>query len=198
MSSTLITVIVVVAIIVVLALIIFGLYNTLVKKRNETDEAKAQIATQQQRRFDLIPNLIETVKGYAKHESGVFEQVTALRAEAESIKDDQKALGENMSAQQAEELMARSRDVIGGINVAVEAYPDLKASQNFSQLQEELANTENLISFARQNYNDRVLEYNNKVQTIPSNIIAGMFGFKTREMFEVENQEAKVAPKVQF
>lgn len=198
MSLTLITVIVVVAIIVVLALIIFGLYNTLVKKRNETDEAKAQIATQQQRRFDLIPNLIETVKGYAKHESGVFEQVTALRAEAESIKDDQKALGENMSAQQAEELMARSRDVIGGINVAVEAYPDLKASQNFSQLQEELANTENLISFARQNYNDRVLEYNNKVQTIPSNIIAGMFGFKTREMFEVENQEAKVAPKVQF
>ena len=198
MSSTLITVIVVVAIIVVLALIIFGLYNTLVKKRNETDEAKAQIATQQQRRFDLIPNLIETVKGYAKHESGVFEQVTALRAEAESIKDDQKALGENMSAQQAEELMARSRDVIGGINVAVEAYPDLKASQNFSQLQEELANTENLISFARQNYNDRVLEYNNKVQTIPSNIIAGMFGFKTREMFEVENREAKVAPKVQF
>ena len=136
MSSTLITVIVVVAIIVVLALIIFSLYNTLVKKRNETDEAKAQIATQQQRRFDLIPNLIETVKGYAKHESGVFEQVTALRAEAESIKDDQKALGENMSAQQAEELMARSRDVIGGINVAVEAYPDLKASQNFSQLQE--------------------------------------------------------------
>lgn len=198
MSSTLITVIVVVAIIVVLALIIFGLYNTLVKKRNETDEAKAQIATQQQRRFDLIPNLIETVKGYARHESGVFKQVTALRAEAESIKDDQKALGENMSAQQAEELMARSRDVIGGINVAVEAYPDLKASQNFSQLQEELANTENLISFARQNYNDRVLEYNNKVQTIPSNIIAGMFGFKTREMFEVENQEAKVAPKVQF
>lgn len=198
MSLTLITVIVVVAIIAVLALIIFGLYNTLVKKRNETDEAKAQIATQQQRRFDLIPNLIETVKGYAKHESGVFEQVTALRAEAESIKDDQKALGENMSAQQAEELMARSRDVIGGINVAVEAYPDLKASQNFSQLQEELANTENLISFARQNYNDRVLEYNNKVQTIPSNIIAGMFGFKTREMFEVENQEAKVAPKVQF
>lgn len=198
MSTTLITTIVVVAIIVVLALIIFSLYNTLVKKRNETDEAKAQIATQQQRRFDLIPNLIETVKGYAKHESGVFEQVTALRAEAESIKDDQKALGENMSAQQAEELMARSRDVIGGINVAVEAYPDLKASQNFSQLQEELANTENLISFARQNYNDRVLEYNNKVQTIPSNIIAGMFGFKTREMFEVENQEAKVAPKVQF
>lgn len=198
MSTTLITTIVVVAIIVVLALIIFGLYNTLVKKRNETDEAKAQIATQQQRRFDLIPNLIETVKRYAKHESGVFEQVTALRAEAESIKDDQKALGENMSAQQAEELMARSRDVIGGINVAVEAYPDLKASQNFSQLQEELANTENLISFARQNYNDRVLEYNNKVQTIPSNIIAGMFGFKTREMFEVENQEAKVAPKVQF
>lgn len=198
MSSTLITVIVVVAIIVVLALIIFGLYNTLVKKRNETDEAKAQIATQQQRRFDLIPNLIETVKGYARHESGVFKQVTALRAEAESIKDDQKALGENMSAQQAEELMDRSRDVIGGINVAVEAYPDLKASQNFSQLQEELANTENLISFARQNYNDRVLEYNNKVQTVPSNIIAGMFGFKTREMFEVENQEAKVAPKVQF
>lgn len=198
MSTTLITTLVIVAIIVVLALIIFGLYNTLVKKRNETDEAKAQIATQQQRRFDLIPNLIETVKGYAKHESGVFEQVTALRAEAESIKDDQKALGENMSAQQAEELMARSRDVIGGINVAVEAYPDLKASQNFSQLQEELANTENLISFARQNYNDRVLEYNNKVQTIPSNIIAGMFGFKTREMFEVENQEAKVAPKVQF
>ena len=198
MSSTLITVIVVVAIIVVLALIIFGLYNTLVKKRNETDEAKAQIATQQQRRFDLIPNLIETVKGYARHESGVFKQVTALRAEAESIKDDQKALGENMSAQQAEELMARSRDVIGGINVAVEAYPDLKASQNFSQLQEELANTENLISFARQNYNDRVLEYNNKVQTVPSNIIAGMFGFKTREMFEVENQEAKVAPKVKF
>lgn len=198
MSTTLITTLVVVAIIVVLALIIFGLYNTLVKKRNETDEAKAQIATQQQRRFDLIPNLIETVKGYAKHESGVFEQVTALRAEAESIKDDQKALGENMSAQQAEELMARSRDVIGGINVAVEAYPDLKASQNFSQLQEELANTENLISFARQNYNDRVLEYNNKAQTIPSNIIAGMFGFKTREMFEVENQEAKVAPKVQF
>lgn len=198
MSTTLITTIVVVAIIVVLALIIFGLYNTLVKKRNETDEAKAQIATQQQRRFDLIPNLIETVKGYAKHESGVFEQVTALRSEAESIKDEQKALGENMSAQQAEELMARSRDVIGGINVAVEAYPDLKASQNFSQLQEELANTENLISFARQNYNDRVLEYNNKVQTIPSNIIAGMFGFKTREMFEVENQEAKVAPKVQF
>ena len=92
MSLTLITVIVVVAIIAVLALIIFGLYNTLVKKRNETDEAKAQIATQQQRRFDLIPNLIETVKGYAKHESGVFEKVTALRAEAESIKDDQKAV----------------------------------------------------------------------------------------------------------
>ena len=183
-TSTII--ILIIAIILVFSLV--SMYNRLVKLRNQVKNAWAQIDVQLKRRYDLIPNLIETVKGYMKHERETLEAVTKMRAqamEASGVADKAAAEGKLSAA-------------LGQFKIAVEAYPDLKANKNFLALQEELTSTENKISFARQNYNDQVLFFNNKTEMFPSNIIAGMFGFKKEAFFEIEDPAERVVPKVSF
>ena len=178
-------------VIVVLAVIvfwIFAMYNSLVRLRNQVKNAWAQIDVQLKRRHDLIPNLVETAKGYMKHERETLEAITNARShavEAEGVANQAKAEGELNHA-------------ISKFMLVVENYPDLKASQNFLSLQEELSSTENKVSFSRQFYNDQVLVLNTKVESVPTNIIAGMFGFKQAEFFEIEDSEERKAPKVQF
>ncbi len=182
------TLIVLIVIIAVVALFLISIYNSLVKLRNQVKNAWSQIDVQLKRRHDLIPNLIETVKGYMTHERDTLENITKARSQAvtaESVGDKAKAEGELTSA-------------LGKFNLVVENYPDLKANQNFLSLQEELTSTENKISFSRQNYNDQVLFYNNKIQMFPSNIVAGMFQFNVEEFFEIEDEKEKEVPKVSF
>ena len=181
---------VIIGIIVILVFIFIATYNGLVKLRNQVKNAWAQIDVQLKRRHDLIPNLVETVKGYVKHERETLEAVTKARNLAQQLSsagagERSKAEGELTSA------LAR-------LLAVVERYPDLKANQNFLALQEELTSTENKIGFSRQFYNDSVLSYNNKTQMFPSNIIAGMTGFKAGEFFEVTVAEEREAPKVSF
>ncbi len=167
----------------VLALVIIiwlvASYNSFVRLKNQVDNAWAQIDVQLKRRADLIPNLVETVKGYAKHEKQLLENITKARAalmSAGSVAD--KAAADNMLSQTLKSLFAVS-----------ENYPDLKANQNFQQLQEELVGTENKVSYARQNYNDTVMLYNTKRESFPSNIIASMFGFEKKDLFETDKKE---------
>ena len=177
-----------IAIIVLLIIWIIGIYNGLVSSRQKVDNAWSQIDVTLQRRFDLIPNFVETVKGYMNHESETFEKITALRTSwANSSSVEEKANLNNELSGALKTIMAVS-----------ENYPDLKANQNFSELSEELRNTENKISFSRQFYNDNVTMYNEKLQLFPSNIIANMFNFKPRELFAVENNEARKNVKVDF
>jgi LemA protein len=179
---------IIIAIVVgLLVLALIAIYNRLVRLRNRTDNAWAQVDVQLKRRYDLIPNLVETVKGYASHEKTTFEEVTRARAaaqEATGIADQ--AAAENVLTGALRRLFALA-----------EAYPELRASENFQQLQGELAETENKISVSRQIYNDTTLTYNNAVQTVPSNLVAGIFGFRAREYFEVEG-DARSAPEVRF
>lgn len=180
--------IVLIVIIAFVALFAISIYNSLVKLRNQVKNAWSQIDVQLKRRHDLIPNLIETVKGYMTHERDTLENITKARSQAvaaEGVGDKAKAEGELTSA-------------LGKFNLVVENYPDLKANQNFLSLQEELTSTENKISFSRQNYNDQVLFYNNKIQMFPSNILAGMFKFNEEEFFEIEDEKEKEVPKVSF
>jgi LemA protein len=181
-------VIIILVIIVVLSLFIVSIYNSLIQLRNQVKNAWSQIDVQLKRRHDLIPNLIETVKGYMKHEREIMENITKYRSQAM----DAGAVGEKA---QAESLLSGA---LGQLRVQIENYPDLKANQNFLSLQEELTGTENKISFARQAYNDQVLFFNNKIQMFPSNIIANMFNFKEEEYFEIEDQREKEVPKVNF
>jgi LemA protein len=165
-----------------------GLYNGLVVLRNRCENAWSQVDVQLRRRYDLIPNLVETVKGYAKHEREVFERVTQARTSAinaNTVKDQGQA--ETMLSGALKSLFA-----------VAESYPDLKANQNFLMLQEELAGTEGKIAFARQFYNDTVMKFNQKQQVFPSNIIANMFSFKEREYFEIGEAAAKEPVKVTF
>ena len=183
-----VTLIVLIVIIAFLGLFSISIYNSLVKLRNRVKNAWSQIDVQLKRRHDLIPNLIETVKGYMTHERDTLENITKARSQAvaaEGIGNKAKAEGELTSA-------------LGKFNLVVENYPDLKANQNFLSLQEELTSTENKISFSRQNYNDQVLFYNNKIQMFPSNILAGMFKFTEEEFFEIEDEKEKEVPKVSF
>ncbi len=183
-----VTLIVLIVIIAFLGLFSISIYNSLVKLRNRVKNAWSQIDVQLKRRHDLIPNLIETVKGYMTHERDTLENITKARSQAvaaEGVGDKAKAEGELTSA-------------LGKFNLVVENYPDLKANQNFLSLQEELTSTENKISFSRQNYNDQVLFYNNKIQMFPSNILAGMFKFTEEEFFEIEDEKEKEVPKVSF
>ncbi len=174
-------------IVVVLAIGFVVIYNGLVKLRNRTDNSWAQIDVQLKRRYDLIPNLVETVKGYAAHEKSTFEQVVAARNRAMAADGVQEqAQAENMLTAALRQLFALA-----------EAYPELKASTNFSELQAQLTETENKIAIARQIYNDSVLSLNNRVQTVPSNIVAAITGFTTREYFEAPD-EADQAPQVSF
>ncbi len=177
-----------IGVLVLLALALVGLYNSLVSLRMQVKNAWSQIDVQLKRRYDLIPNLVETAKGYLKHERETLEAVIKARQvaiDASSVKDQ--AAAENMLTQTLRSLFA-----------VAEAYPDLKANQNMLALQEELTSTENKIGFARQFYNDSVMKYNTRVQSFPANIIAGMFNFKAEEFFEVENQEERKAPQVKF
>ena len=174
--------------ILVVVLVVVGMYNSLVRGRNHVRESWSGIDTELKRRYDLIPNLVETVKGYAKHEREVFEKVTQARTaaiDAKTVKDQGQA--ENMLSGALKTLFA-----------VAEAYPELKANQNFLMLQEELAGTESKIAYSRQFYNDVVMKFNNQQQIFPSNIIAGMFGFKTREYFEIGEAAAKEPVKVSF
>ena len=175
-------------VIFVCALIIFYSYNGLVVSKNKVKNAWSQIDVQLQRRFDLIPNLVESVKGYMEHEKTVLEKVTELRtswANAGSIAE--KAELDNQLSGALKTIMSVS-----------ENYPELKANQNFSELQEELRNTENKISYSRQFYNDAVTMYNNKLEMVPTNMIASMFKFEPAELFKVEAEEVKQNVKVQF
>jgi len=178
---------------VIVVLLILGfiiIYNSLVRLRNQVKNAWAQIDVQLKRRHDLIPNLVETVKGYAAHERETLEAVTAARNLAQG------AIGKGVGAQSKAE--AELSGALSRLLAVVENYPDLKANQNFLALQEELTSTENKISFSRQFYNDSVLGYNNKTQMFPSNVVAGMTGFKADEFFEVEVAAERAAPTVSF
>jgi len=165
-----------------------GTYNTLVRLRNQVKNAWAQIDVQLKRRHDLIPNLLETVKGYMKHERETLQGVTDARARAMSAQ----TVGDKGRAEGA------LSGAMGNFMLAVENYPELKANQNFLALQEELASTENKIAFSRQAYNDQVLQYNNKIEMFPSNVLAGMFSFKTADLFELTDPKERAVPKVDF
>jgi len=178
----------IVVIIAIIAIFVIVKYNSLVALRQRVKNSWSQIDVQLQRRFDLIPNLVECVKGYMGHESDVLEKVTNLRtswANATTTSDKMKI--DNQLTESLKTIMAVS-----------ENYPDLKANTNFSELSEELRNTENKISFSRQFYNDSVTRYNTKLELFPSNIIANMFNFKSRELFAIESDEARKNVKVDF
>ena len=180
---------IIIAIVIVVALIcaVAGIYNNMVTLRNRIDNAWQHIDAQLQRRCDLIPNLVETVKGYASHESGTLEAVTAARAGVVSAKTpDEKVAADNVLTGALRQLFA-----------VAEAYPDLKANANFAQLQGTLEDTENKISYARQSYNDCVLNYNNAIQTFPGVIFAGIFQFKERRGFEAD-EASRAVPTVKF
>ena len=180
----------IIGILVLLLIFVIANYNGLIRFRNEVKNAWAQIDVQLKRRYDLIPNLVETVRGYMKHERETLEAVTKARTIAQKMTE---AGAEARGKAEGELSSALMR-----LLAVAEAYPDLKANQNFLALQEELTSTENKISFSRQYYNDSVLRYNNKTQVFPTNIIAGMFGFKHGEYFEVTVATERQAPKVSF
>jgi len=181
-------IIIIVAIIVIAILLFIGSYNGLVRLRNRVDNAWAQIDVQLKRRHDLIPNLVETVKGYAAHERETLDSVVQARNQAVSANGPQQQ-------GQAEGVLSQA---LGRLFALAEAYPNLKANENFLQLQEELTATEDKVAYARQFYNDSVTSYNIKIASIPANIIAGMFNFTKRELFEIETPEDRDVPKVQF
>jgi len=181
---------IILGVIVVLLIFFWATYNGLVRLRNQLKNAWAQIDVQLKRRYDLIPNLIETVKGYMKHERETLESVTKARNLAQQIASS----GAGARAKAESELSS----ALSRLLAVVENYPDLKANQNFLALQEELTSTENKISFSRQYYNDSVLRYNNKTQMFPSNFVASMTGFKAGEFFEVTLAVEREAPKVSF
>jgi len=184
--------IVIAVIVLIIILIYVANYNGLVGLRNQVKNAWSQIDVQLKRRYDLIPNLVETVKGYAAHERATLEAVINARNMAQSVASAGGGVGERARAE-GELTSALSR-----LMVVVEQYPNLKANQNFLSLQEELTSTENKISFSRQYYNDSVLRYNNKTEMFPSNIIASISGFKRSEFFEVQTAGEREAPKVSF
>src|SRR6188474_3679061 len=177
-----------VAIFVLLLIVLIVMYNRLVRLRNRAENAWAQVDVQLRRRYDLIPNLVETVKGYAAHERGTFEEVTKARTAAQQAKGVQEqAQAENMLTQ-----------AIGRLFAVAEAYPELRATENFQQLQAQLTDTEQKIAISRQVYNDAVLTYDNALETVPTNIVAGIFSFEPRQYFEVEEAAAREAPRVEF
>jgi len=190
---------VIIAVVVLGALFAIGQYNGLVALRNRFKNAFSQIDVQLKRRYDLIPNLVETAKGYNKHERETLEAVTQARnlaqaagGRAASNPGDPTAMKDLAGAE------AGLTGALGRLLAVAEAYPDLKANQNMMQLTEELTSTENKVAFARQAYNDSVMAYNTKREVFPTNIIAGMFNFLPAELFQIDNPEEKQAPKVSF
>ena len=183
------TLIVILVIVVVLGFFVVSVYNGLVRARNEVKNAWSSIDVQLKRRHDLIPNLVETVKGYAAHERGTLDAVVKARQQAVSFTGSVEERGkvENMLTQSLRSLFA-----------VAEAYPDLKANQNFIKLQEELSGTENKIGFARQYYNDATMRYKNRIEMFPSNVIAGMFNFQPEAFFQVDEPGERAVPQVKF
>ena len=180
-------VIIIVAVVALIVLVLVLLYNKLVRLRNRTQNAWAQVDVQLRRRYDLIPNLVESVKGYAAHERATFDEVTRARTAAQQAQ----TVPEQAEAENA--LTA----AIGRLFAVAEAYPQLRATENFQQLQQQLTDVEQKIAVSRQVFNDTVLTYNNAIQTVPTNVIAGMFNFEPRTFFEIEDP-AREAPRVQF
>jgi LemA protein len=189
----------VLAVLVVAVFVIIGIYNKLVTLRNRFKNAWAQIDVQLKRRYDLIPNLVETAKGYIKHERGTLEAVIAARNAASTAST---RVAANPADPEAMKALIAAEGTLGGtlgrLFALSEAYPDLKANQTMARLMEELTSTENKVAFARQAYNDSVMGYNTQREVFPSNIIAGMFNFAAAELFVVEKAEEREAPKVQF
>ncbi len=186
--GTLIVLAVIAAVLLLVVLYVIGTYNVFVGLRNQVDNAWSQIDVQLKRRHDLIPNLVETCKGYMQHERGTFEAVTNARAQAmgaKTVADAAKAEG-------------ALTDALSKFMLVVENYPELKANQNFLAVQEELASTENRIAFARQAYNDQTMFFNNRIQMFPSNIVAGIFSFTKRDFFEISAVAEREVPKVSF
>jgi LemA protein len=181
-------VIVIVVVLVLLALAAVWFYNNLVRLRNRVDNAWAQVEVQLKRRWDLIPNLVESVKGYAAHERETFEAVTEARARAQQAQSPAEAA-------QAEGILSQA---LGRLFAVAEAYPELRATENFQQLQAQLSETEDKVAVSRQVYNDTVLTYHNAIQTFPGALFAGPFGFTMREFFEVEDEAQRDAPQVDF
>ncbi|HEY5042055.1 MAG TPA: LemA family protein [Verrucomicrobiae bacterium] len=188
-----------VALAIIVAMMVVGVYNKLVTMRNRYKNAYAQIDVQLKRRYDLIPNLVETAKGYMAHERGTLEAVTAARNIAYAAS---KAAAANPGDASAMKNLTAAETGLGGtlsrLMMVSEAYPDLKANQNMMQLTEELTSTENKISFARQAYNDSVMTYNTDREVFPSSLVAGMFNFGAAELFVIDKPEEKEAPKVSF
>ena len=184
------TAIIVIVVVVILAAWLVSMYNSLVKMRNNRENAFADIDVQLKQRHDLVPQLVETVKGYAAHEKDTLERVINARNGAIGAKTiDEKIVAENALS-----------SALSGLKITLEAYPDLKANQNFIQLQEEIADLENKLSSVRRYFNSATKEYNNAVETFPSNILAGMFGFRKEVMFDLGEQRAALeeAPKIKF
>jgi LemA protein len=180
-------IVIIVVVVALLLLLLVYLYNKLVRERNRTQNAWSQVDVQLRRRYDLIPNLLESVKGYASHERATFDEVTRARTAAQQAQ----TVPEQAQAENA--LTA----AIGRLFAVAEAYPQLRATENFQQLQQQLTDTEQKIAVSRQVYNDTVLTYNNSIQTVPTNVIAGMFHFEPRTFFEIEDP-VREAPRVQF
>lgn len=183
---------VVLGLVAIVAVWAVATYNRLVRRRVECDNGWAQIDVQLRRRYDLIPNLVETVKGYASHEREALEEVVAARSRAMQVSSDARNAGEKG---RAEGELTRA---VGRLFALSESYPDLKANQGFLRLQEELASTENKIGFARQHYNDVVARYEQARQQFPASVVAGAFDFAAREYFEIEESAAREAPRVSF
>jgi LemA protein len=186
---------------IVVAVVVFlvSIYNSLVTSRNQYKNAFAQIDVQLQRRYDLIPNLVETAKGYIKHERDTLEAVIAARNTAlAGLKAAQANPGDPQAMKQLGAADGALNAALGRLLAVSEAYPDLKANQNMMQLSEEITSTENRVSFARQAFNDAVMSFNNQVQVFPNNLIAAPFGFTTAQMLELEKPEMRAAPKVSF
>ncbi|MEX0999160.1 MAG: LemA family protein [Thermodesulfobacteriota bacterium] len=182
------TTLIIIAIIVIIAFAAVGIYNGLIKLRNTSEQAWSDVDVQLKRRYDLIPNLIETVKGYASHEKETFEKVVQARNQAMGASSPgEKAQAENFLQSTLKSLFALS-----------EAYPELKANQNFLDLQDELSNIEEQIQLARRYYNAVVRDLNTKIESVPSNIVANMFHFENREYFELDSEEERETPKVDF
>jgi LemA protein len=197
-----ITLLILLAIVVVLAFWAVGIYNGLVTARNAFKNAFAQIDVQLQRRFDLIPNLVETAKGYIKHERETLEAVIAARSAAMSGLSAAKASpGDPAAMAELASSQGMLNGALGRLMAIAEAYPDLKANQNMMQLSEELTSTENKVAFARQAFNDSVMAYNNKREVFPSSVVAGMFQFPQAALLEIpatDQAQVRAAPKVQF